>query len=387
MKREISCCVIAGEPSGDILGAAVLKAMRQKKLPGLSYKFWGLGGPLMEHAGGFESVVPLEQVSVGGTSVLRKLPFFLKLYRTLSRQLRMHQPDLLLTFDAPEFTLRVAKSAPKTVKKIHCVAPSVWAWRPGRAKKIARYLDHLCCLLPFEPAYFHPHSLKATFVGHPFMGRLTENVSIPWSLYPQLSPQKPLLLVMPGSRRQELNTLGTIFLEVAEKAVTSCADFQVVVPTLPHLVPLLETYAKPLKIPVTFISESSHHLAFMRHAHAALVASGTATLELGLAGCPMVVGYQVPKMLEHALRLLLKTPFVSLPNIILRERAVPELLQKDCTGPSLYKALMPLLTDPGAHAVQKKHLATLRNALHTKHPFGENVADIIAKELEWEKIL
>lgn len=380
-KRELSCYVIAGEPSGDTLGASVLTAMCKKKLPGVSYKFWGLGGPLMEHAGGFESVVPLEDVSVGGVSILRKLPFFVQLYRKLVRQIRTCPPDILLTFDAPELTLRVAKSAPKATKKIHCVAPSVWAWRPGRAKKMARYLDHLCCLFPFEPAYFSPHGLPATFVGHPFMERLTEEALIPWQAYPHLSPEKPLLLVMPGSRQQELDALGPVFLDAAEKVAKECADLQIVVLTLPHLVPLMQSRGQNLNMPITFVTERSHHLAFMRLAYAALVASGTATLELGLAGCPMVVGYRVPKALEWVLRLLVKTPFVSLPNIVLNENVVPELLQKKCTAFSLYSELRRLLKDRQTYQAQKEHLLNLETALKTKHSFGENVADVVAKEI------
>ncbi len=161
----ISICVVACEPSGDTLGGKALAAIKARF--GDRAHVWGIGGTSMMAAGGFESLVLLEHLAVGGLAFVKALPRLVRAFFTMRRLIRAKRPHVLLTFDAPDFNFRLLRMTPKSIVKIHCVAPSVWAWRPRRAAKIARFLNHLCTLLPFEPPYFEKHGLKATFVGHP----------------------------------------------------------------------------------------------------------------------------------------------------------------------------------------------------------------------------
>ena len=359
--------VIAGEPSGDRLGSAILEPLRAKG----TYEIQGVGGPLMEAAGQFQSLVPLEKLSVMGLAFIPKLPQLIYASLKIRAALRANPPDILLTIDAPDLTLRLHRQVPATTFKVHCVAPSVWAWRPGRAYKLAKRLDHLLTLLPFEPPYFTKHGLQATFIGHPQTDIVQPKAQKFWKLYPHLDSQKPLLLLMPGSRLQEVKTLWPLFLETAHAAQAQNSDLQVAVLTLPKLQPFFRN-----KIPfwMTQVDNPLHHSACMRAGTAALVSSGTATLELALAACPMVVAYKLPLWLGALVRPFIHTPFVALPNIMHQKAVVPEHLQSQCTPKNLLASLMPLLNKQPAHRAQKTNLLAVRNKLETKDFFGDKAA-------------
>ena len=373
--------VIAGEPSGDILGAAAIEAIcRDKALKNVCFK--GVGGPLMEKAGRFRSLVPLKVLAVMGLGFLPRLPQILRAFFVTKRALLKTKPDVLLSFDAPDFSLRLAACAPKGTVRMHCVAPSVWAWRAGRAAKIARVLDRLLVLFPFEPPYFEKHGLSTTFVGHPKAETVPAKSHIFWRAHPTLSAKKPLLLLMPGSRAQEIKTLLPIFLEVARQSLASMPDLQVALLTLPTMRAKLEK-SVPTGMPfwVHVVSDSQQGAALMRAATAALVASGTATLELGLAACPMVVAYRVWPPLAFVLRRLIKTPFAALPNILHQKEVVPECLQKKCTPEKLLEVLWPLLRRESPYRVQKKHLLRLASMLQAKESFDTSIARCVASGL------
>jgi len=393
--------VVAGEASGDLLGSETLKAL-DLKLKGLEkgrncgekttekmskplqskrlkihYDVHGVGGPLMEGVGGFRSLVPFETFSVTGLGFLARLPQLIKAYCVLKKAIWRLNPDILLTFDAPDLSFRLARSAPFGVRKVHCVAPSVWAWRSGRAAKIAKFLDHLAVLFPFEPRFFRRHGLATTFVGHPKVLQKAQDAGAFWRHYPHLSPDVPLLILMPGSRESELRRLLFLFYDVVTRVKAQRGDVQVVLLTLPHLKEKLE---KTLPWDITLIVDPAHHLMAMRVACAALAASGTATLELALAMCPMVVAYRVGALLAWVLRCVVKTRFVSLPNILLKKAVVPELLQEKATVLNLTQQVCELLKGKAVYRRQKTALKHVHSLLHSDNSFKEHMKRILEAE-------
>ena len=371
----VSVCVVACEPSGDALGGQALSAL--KKRFGARIKIWGIGGVSMMRAGGFESLVPLSGLAVGGLAFLNTLPRFVRAFFKMRRLIRQERPNVLLTFDAPDFNFHLSRMAPKSVIKIHCVAPSVWAWRPKRAAKISRFLDHLCALLPFEPTYFAQHNLSTTFVGHPMVEQVTNRKERSLS-------SSNILLLMPGSRVQEVTMLLKPFLATASKAMAVFPKLKVVVLTLPHLQDLVQTLVNGslIKAQVVVEEDADARMSVMCNARAALVASGTSTLELGLAACPMVVAYKVSRPLASLLRRLVTTPFVALPNILLEKEIVPECLQERMREDILWSNLKPLLDEERARLAQTKHLERLASILKADVPFGEGVADAVEACIE-----
>jgi lipid-A-disaccharide synthase len=367
---SLSICVVACEPSGDALGEQVLMAI--KKRFGTRVNVWGIGGASMMKAGEFESLVPLAGLAVGGLAFLKALPRLVVTLLKMRRLIHQRRPNVLMTFDAPDFNFRLSRVASKSVVKIHCVAPSVWAWRPKRAAKIARFLDHLCAILPFEPAYFERHNLRTTFVGHPMVERATKKQDLPLS-------SSNTLLLMPGSRVQEVTLLLKPFLATASKAMAVFPKLKVVVLTLPHLKEFVQSLVNGslTKASVVVEEDAEARMSVMRDARAALVASGTSTLELGLAVCPMVVAYKVSRPLAFLLRRLVTTPFVALPNILLEKEVVPECLQERVREDILWSHLKPLLEEERVRLAQVKHLERLSNMLSANVPFGEGVVDVV----------
>jgi lipid-A-disaccharide synthase len=391
--------LIAGEPSGDVLGQKIIAGLKKYSHDNAMI-FDGIGGPLMMQEGTFQSWIPLEDLAQGGIiELIKKIPFFLRHIRATARRILKEQPALLITIDAPEFTHRIAKilkkrqnnicsdwirhpwisipwvgkskSCKKTPQKIpiiHFVAPSVWAWRPGRAKKLSAILDHLCVLFPFEPPYFLKYGLKCTFVGHPLVENvcLEKDVSKLEQIYPWVKDQRPLLLLLPGSRSQEIKKLTPIFLEAFALLKKSNALLTGVFLTLPHLVPqileilqragycgidrdpcLNKTTPKSQSLAATLFEQTRFwHIpsldlylvapcatlknAFFQKACWALAASGTVTLELAHHGIPTVVGYKLPAFTGWLIRCFLKIPYVTILNYLGCKTLFPEFLQKEC---------------------------------------------------------
>ncbi len=362
--------LIAGEESGDILGAALLHDLKAQD-PSIRYS--GIGGSRMQ-AEGLESLFPMQDLSVMGLfEVLRHLPRILKRMRQAIDAILEQQPDVLVTIDSPDFCLRVAKAikrrAPQ-IKIIHYVAPTVWAWRAGRAKKIARFLDGLMCLFPFEPPYFIKYGLKAEFVGHP-LARVIQPISQQqreaFYLKYALDPQKPILCLLPGSRHREIQSLWPAFVTAARMLRQQMPQLQVIVPTLPHLKTMLS------QVPNDFVimdDRADKYTAF-QCSTAALHASGTVALELALCGTPMVTAYKVNPVTAWLAARLLKTQFVNLVNILAGKPIVPELLQEQATAENFSIALQAIFYDPNVQTKSLKAIAeTLKeNAQHTAAGF------------------
>ncbi len=337
--------LVAGEESGDRLGAALIGAIKRRNN---GARFSGVGGPHMA-AEGMPSLYPLSDLSsFGFASLPGRLPTILRRIRDAVAAAAAAKPDVLVIIDSPDFSHRVARrvrARDATIPIIDYVCPTVWAWRPGRARAMRPYVDLVLALFPFEPEVMKRlHGPPCTFVGHP----LGEQVA---ALRPNAEEVRrrmsdpPILLVLPGSRTGELRRMGHIFGDAVRLVRERIGPLDVVVPAVPRLVEAVRTAVAQWDVPVRVVTDVAEKQAAFRSARAALTKSGTSTLELALAGIPMAAAYKVPLVEELVGRLLITASSAILPNLILGENVVPELLQRDCTAEKLAAALLPLLAD------------------------------------------
>jgi lipid-A-disaccharide synthase len=343
----LSIWIVSGEESGDQLGAKLMRALKVR-LGSDRLRFGGVGGHAMGEEG-LTSLFPLEDIAVMGFSaVIARLPAILKRIRFTADAAVAAKPDILIIIDSPDFTHRVAQAvrgrAPQ-IPIVDYVSPSVWAWRPGRAPKMRAYVDHLLALLPFEPeAHERLGGPPTTYVGHPLIERLDD--IRPKAGERGASEDGPLkVLVLPGSRRSEVGRL----MEPFGDALTllqqrSPRPFEVTIPAVPHVADEIRARAESWSMKPRIVQGEAAKWSAFREADAALAASGTVTLELGLSGVPMVVAYRVSKI-EEVLKYLIKAPSIVLTNLVLGENVIPELIQWDCTPEKLADAVLPLFSD------------------------------------------
>jgi lipid-A-disaccharide synthase len=342
MTRPRSIWLVAGEDSGDQLGAKLMRALRPDA-PDAT--FGGVGGEAMAEEG-LTSLFPLDDVAVMGyLPVLARARTLLRRIRETVEAVVRARPDVLVIIDSPGFThavaRRVRKAAPG-IPIIDYVSPSVWAWRPWRAKGMRPFIDHVLALLPFEPdAHRRLGGPPCTYVGHPLIERLAElRPAAPELRRRNASPYN--LVVLPGSRRSEIERLMPVFGQALER-VGRTLPVEVVLPAVTRHRALIEHLALDWSVPVRIITGEAPKYAAFRNARAALAASGTVTLELALAGVPMAVAYKVSRAEEFIARRLIQVPSIVLPNLILGQNAMPELVQADCTPERLSGILLPLL--------------------------------------------
>jgi lipid-A-disaccharide synthase len=338
--------LVAGEESGDRLGAALTAAIGQRSRG--HARFSGIGGANMAEAG-VPSLFPLGDLAIIGLAAIpARLPKILGRIRETADAVIAAKPDVLVIIDSPEFTHRVARrvrSRMPAIPIVDYVCPSVWAWRPGRARAMRTYVDHVLALLPFEPAVIQKLGGPAcTYVGHP----LSERVA---SLRPSAEEARrrlgdpPLLLVLPGSRAGEIRRMAGVFGAAAALVAERIGALDVVVPTVLRLADMVRAAVASWRVPVQVVIDPDEKDAAFRMARAAIAKSGTSTLELALAGIPMVAAYKVPLIEELLARLLINVPSIILANLVLGENVVPELLQRAATPERLAAALLPLLGD------------------------------------------
>jgi lipid-A-disaccharide synthase len=351
--------LVAGEHSGDQLGFKLMRALKEARAGDIAFS--GVGGDAMG-AEGLTSLFPMSDVAVMGIlPVLARLPTLLARIHETAQAIVAASPDVLVIIDSPDFTHRVARRVRAALPKlpiVDYVSPSVWAWRPGRARAMRAYVDCVLALLPFEPeAYRRLSGPRCVYVGHPLIERLDE-------LRPNAGEARdrasapPLIVALPGSRRSEVTRLMADFGGALARLRLSVGPVSVVLPTLPHIEGEVRALAARWPEPVTIVvGEKAKYSAF-RAARASLAASGTATLELALAGVPMVGAYKV-SLIEEQLKYLIKVPSILLPNLILGERAIPEKLQKDCSPASLGAALGEIVRDGPARSRQLEALSRL----------------------------
>jgi lipid-A-disaccharide synthase len=359
--RPLHVFLVAGEESGDRLGAALIAALRERTQG--QVRVSGIGGAHMAREG-VTSPFPLGDLAIIGFSAIpRRLPLILRRIREASDAVTAAKPDVLVIIDSPDFTHRVAKRvrarAPH-IPIVDYVCPSVWAWRPGRARKMLGYVDLVLGLLPFEPAAMVKlGGPRCVYVGHP----LAEEV-------PRLRPSTPkeeqrrassppVLIVMPGSRSGEIRRFANLFGETVARVAQQTGPLDVVVPAVPRLAAAVKAAVANWPVAAHVIVERGEKEAAFRIARAALTKSGTSTLELALAGIPMVAAYTVTLVEELIARALVTAPSAILTNLILGENVVPEFLQRDCTLENLSSALLKLLQDTPERRRQVEAFARL----------------------------
>ncbi|MBB5751309.1 lipid-A-disaccharide synthase [Prosthecomicrobium pneumaticum] len=356
--RPLDVFIIAGEHSGDALAAPLMAALAAGPN---GARFRGVGGPLMAGEG-LASFFPMDDLTaIGIGEVLGKLPTILRRLKETVAAILAAPPDVLVLVDAPDFTHRVAARVRRRLPDlpiVKYVAPTVWVWRKGRAKAMAGPIDHVLAVLPFEPAVMHRLGGPPTsYVGHPLV---TEAAALrpDAAEAARRTAAPPLVLVLPGSRRSELKRLGAIFgATLGAYAARQPGEF--VLPTLPRLRPMVEALVATWPVPVRVVDGDAERRAAFRAARAALAASGTVTLELALAGVPLVAAYRIPKWEEAIARVMLDVPSVILANLVLGENAVPEFLQADCRPDRLSAALAAIVAEGPQRARQTEAFARL----------------------------
>jgi lipid-A-disaccharide synthase len=375
--------LVAAETSGDRLGAALIEALRAR-LAG-KVRFAGVGGADMA-AAGMESLVPIEELSIMGFAALpRGIPKILRRIREVGDAVLHDRPDVLVIIDSPDFTHRVARrvrARDPSIPIVDYVSPTVWAWRPGRARAMRRYVDHLLALLPFEPdVHRQLGGPPCTYVGHPLLQQVA-------TLRPNAEERErrvgnpPVLLVLPGSRRGEIRHHMDVLGETLARLKAQGVSFEPVIPTLPHLADLVREKSAAWPVRPRLATGDAERLAATRIARAALTKSGTSTLELALAGVPMVAFYRVSGWEAAIARRVIRVPTVILANLVIGANVVPEFLQQDCTADKLAPAVAEVLRDGVERRRQIEAFASLdeRMAVGNIAP-SARAADIVIAEM------
>ena len=361
--RPLKLFVVAGEHSGDALGGRLMAALNGQASGAITYA--GVGAEGMEGQG-LSSLYPMADVAVmGPLAILKRLPHIVsRVYQTVDAALAF-APDAVVIIDAPEFTHPIAKRIRKrrpAIPIIDYVSPSVWAWRPGRAKKMRPYVDRVMALLPFEPAaHERLGGAPCTYTGHPMIERQAWIAGLdtrPLAQRLGLAAGEPLLVVLPGSRTSEVARLLQPFGDAVAKLKAMGHTFRVVIPAMPHVRAQIEAAVRAWPVAPTLLDGDEDKFRAFKLARAALAASGTVTLELGLSGVPMVVAYQVDQIAAQ-LRYFIKAQSIVLANLVIEENAFPEFVQADVNGDTLAASLAPLLGDTPARAAQLAALARI----------------------------
>jgi lipid-A-disaccharide synthase len=364
MGRPFRFALIAGEASGDVLGASLIDALK-RRYP--DAEFFGIGGPRMMGSG-LHSAYDQEKLAVrGAAEVVAHLPEILSIRRGITAQLKAWQPDVMIGIDAPDFNLAVERQLKRAgVPTVHYVSPTVWAWRRGRTKKIVAAVNQLLCLFPFEPACYQGQGIEPVFVGHPLADEINPEINrlaVRNSL--NLPAAAPLITLMPGSRQSELAFHAQLFVETANRVARELPEALFLVPLTTKETRILfesalHTYGDP-GLPVRILF--GHARDALAASDLSLVCSGTATLEAALLRCPMIITYRISAFSAWIYRKLRYLTWVGLPNILLGRLVVPELLQEDATPEKLSDALIQLWRQPNRRSEMEAAFASIHHKL------------------------
>lgn len=361
--------IIAGEPSGDLLGARLIKALQKET--GGECSFAGIGGEEMCRQDGFESLFDIKDLAIMGFfEVISSIPTVLKRINQTLKDIKEKQPDAIITIDSWGFTGRIntklAKMGSK-IPRIHYVAPQVWAWKKGRAKTMGQKVDRLLTLLPNEPEYFEKYGLETTYVGHPVIeGGSNSGDGNKFKKQHDIADDAKVLCILPGSRRNETQRLLPVFKDAAKLIAKDIPNLHVVIPTVKTVSDYIEKELTDWDIPHTIVMGESNRYDAFAASDVAIAASGTVALELAIAKVPHTISYKVSVMTSVIVRLFFKMKFVNLTNILLNELVIPELLQDECTPERIYKETIALINEGDARNKQLEKMQEVTQHLSPK---------------------
>lgn len=371
--------MVAGEASGDLLAGLLLRGLRQR-WPNLQVA--GIGGPKMAEQR-FQAWWPHHKLAVRGyVEVLRHYREIAGIRDALTQRLLTERPAAFVGVDAPDFNLGLeARLKAAGIKTIHFVCPSIWAWRGGRAKKMAASCDHVLCLFPFEPELLRTHGVAASFVGHPLADAIP--LEAPRAASRQalgLGTSEAVVALLPGSRRSEIHYIAPAFLQAAGLMHRQRPELRFVLPVAPGLRPMVEPLiaAHAPGLPLQLLDGQSH--TALAACDVTMIASGTATLEAALFKRPMVIGYNMHPISWQIMKRMRYQPWVGLPNILCRDFCVPELIQGDCTPGALAESTLRWLDDSAASARVARRFEELHHLL--RRDTARCATDVIARVIE-----
>jgi lipid-A-disaccharide synthase len=354
----ISLLLSAGEASGDMYAARLATALKHRA----DVQIFGMGGPQMR-AAGVDIVADYSEVSVVGiTEILSHLPSLIRAMRSLVREAERRQPILAILTDFPGFHLRLArKLKARGIRNAYYICPQFWAWRPWRVRVVRRRFAQTLCIFPFEEKFYADAGVPVKFIGHPLVGNVLPSVDRPMFLREQnLDPARPVVAVLPGSRNAELSQHLPILREACQRIHGETQAQFVVAAAHANSIPMLRE-GWPLNLPIRVVEGRTYDA--LASSDAAIVSSGTATVETALLDVPMVVVYRVTPLTAFLAKPLVRTPFFSMVNLIAGKRIVPELIQSDFTPERVSKEVVQLLRDPTAREAMRANLAEVRRRL------------------------
>lgn len=372
--------LIAGEPSGDLLGSRFMRAMRQKTNGAV--EFYGVGGDTME-VEGLKSLFDISDLAIMGlTEVIPSIPRVLRRIKETVKDIIRVQPDVVMTIDSWSFSSRVHKALRKLktgIPQVHYVAPQVWAWKKKRAKTMYKYIDHLLTLFPYEPKYFTPYHLDTQFVGHPVIESeaITANGDDFRAKY-NIPADKKVITVLPGSRKTEVAKLLPVFLEAAQELKAADDSFYFVIPTVKTVAASVKEKVAQSGLPILVVETQADRYGAFRASAAAIAASGTVALELAICDIPHIIAYKVSPFSAMLARKFLHIQFVNLSNILLGREIIPELLQERCVKGNIRSYIQDLLRHEDLYERQMAGFAKVREILGqgVQMP-SQNACDII----------
>ncbi|UMM63518.1 lipid-A-disaccharide synthase [Aristophania vespae] len=370
--------ILAGETSGDVIGARLMEAFH-KRDPEIV--FAGVGGGRME-ALGLRSLFPMDDLAVMGfLEIVPRLRMLSQRLLEAELDIKLRRPDVVITIDSPGFSFRLLKRiAPLGIKRVHYVAPQVWAWREKRLKKYHGLWDRLLCLFPFEPEWFAKRGFEGRFVGHPVLqAGVAHGKAYRFRKRHDISDTAPVLILMPGSRSSEVPKLMPVFHQMVKLLVKEFPDLCLVIPVVPAMAPLVRHYLKKWEVQPRLVTDIQDKHDAYAAAQCAVTKSGTSTLELAMGRVPMVVTYKVNWLSAFIARHLIKVPYVAMVNLLMGTAIVPELLQKDCRADLLAETISELLRSPFKADAQKGAFSSLLQKLSP--PRGETPADAAVMEI------
>lgn len=378
--KNLKVYLIAGEPSGDLLGSRLMRALRQKTDG--KVEFFGLGGDTME-AEGLKPIFDISDLSIMGlVEVIPSIPKVLRHLKNTIADIERIKPDIVITIDSWSFCSRVHKALRKLklgIPQLHYVAPQVWAWKKKRAHTMYKYIDALMTLLPQEPKYFTPHKLETVFVGHPVIeSEVLRADGAAFCRSFNIPADKKIVAILPGSRKTEVSKLLPVFLESARQLLKQDKNFYFVIPTVRTVSQMVKDMSKDSGLPLQIVETQEDRYNAFQASCAAIAASGTVALELAICHIPHLIAYRVSGLTAWIAARFLKIQFVNLTNIMLGRLVVPELLQEQCTAGNISRTIQELLKQGDLYEREQEGFAKVKNILSNgEQTPSQNAADFV----------